>query len=1202
VTGSADVAATELAPGALFADHEIRAVVGRGGMGVVYRALHLPLHREVALKLIVPSLSADPDYRELFKRESRVAASIDHPHAIPIYHASESDGLLYITMRYVDGTDLRQLILAEGALAPVRAGEIALQIAGALQAAHDRGVVHRDVKPANILVGRTAGEPHAYLTDFGLTKLAESESELTRTGALVGSFDYIAPEHVEGRPVDARADVYALGCVIYEALTGQVPFPRDTEAAKLFAHVSAPRPSVLEAAPETPAALDELVRTAMAKDPAQRYRSATELAAALRAALGQGNAPRARPTKPAASALPLPPALAARPGEEAFVGRDDALETLRGRFERVRRGERALVLLTGEPGMGKSRLTRELARHAHAHGAVVLFGNSDEEPIAPYQPFTAAVHHYVTNCRVSDADLGALGRLVPELSAHVTPSQELPGAPESERYQLFEVVARLLMRVAEQRPLLMVIDDLHLADKPTLLLLRHLFERTADAPIMFVCTARELPAPLAAALEQVRRDPGFERIALTGLDDAGTASLVAAVAGSAPSPGLVRRIHEQTDGNPLFIAELLRGLAEMAAGGPLTEEALDRMPVPEGIKELIGRRLAGLGEETRRVLVLAAVIGNNVPVTVLEAIAGGSADVLSALEDAEAAGILIESRDAIDSFSFTHALVREVLYEQPSVSRRVRVHLRVGEVLETLRDRGPGAPGAAELSHHFYEARHVGGAAKAVEYAVAAAEQAARSVAYEEASAHYHRALSALEISGREDTGARCRLLLALGGTLMRAGDAEARPMFLAAAGLARASGDAVGLARAALGFGGHYAEAGVVDGALIALLEEALEALGDESAPLRALMLARLADALMFAGDPERTDRLSRDAVEEARGSGDVAALAAALTSRHGALLHTEHLPERLLLSEHMVALARRAGHRELEGLAGHRHIYDLVEAGQFDRAREHHVELAALADELRQPLLQHFASGWAVVWAQLDGRFADAERLAGLCFDYGQRAQSRDAPTQLAGQLLSLHRLREGLGDVIEAIESALEQYPALVAWRAVLPLAHMDAGQVERGREAFEAFAADDFASIPRDMFWLTAITVLGEACALLGDRERAATLYRMLSPYADRNVQVGAASSFGSTARFLGELAATARDWDAMTADFERALELNRRWANRPVVAMTQLRYGESLLDRDAPGDRERAAELLGDAVATADELGMPFIRRRAAARA
>ncbi|HET6547516.1 MAG TPA: AAA family ATPase [Solirubrobacter sp.] len=1175
--------AAELAPGAVFADHEIRAIVGRGGMGVVYRALHRPLNREVALKLIVPELSSDTDFRERFKRESRVAASIEHPNAIPIYHASESDGLLYITMRFVDGTDLRELILAEGALGAERVALIAGQIAGALQAAHDLGIVHRDVKPANILIGRSpAGEPQAYLTDFGLTKQADSESVLTRSGMLMGSFDYIAPEQLEGGTVDARTDVYALGCVIYEALTGVVPFPRDSQAAKLFAHIATPPPSLLELLPDAPPALDELVLKAMAKDPDERYASADELAAALRAAVGLAEAGAARPSARAG----LPSALEARPGEEPFVGRAETLAALRERFAAARAGERAFVLLSGEPGMGKSRLSRELARHAHGEGAQVLFGRCEEEPLAPYQPFTEAVHHYLIAHPEAAAGLAALGRLVPELREQMPPAHELPGAPETERYQLFEAVAGLLIRAAEQRPLVLVLDDLHLADKPTLLLARHVFERTAGTPVLFVATARDTESaePFAETLAQLRRDEGFSQLTLTGLDEAETASLVGAHAEGEPPSALVRRIREQTGGNPFFIGEMLR-----AAGGPVSEAALDRMPVPEGVKALIGQRLGALDEPARQVLGLAAVIGRKVRVGALEALVDPGVDVLSALEAAEAAGLVIEARDEIDSFAFSHALVREVLYEQPSTSRRVRLHLRVGEALEAL----PGAS-AAELAHHFYEARHVGGAGKALEHARAAAEQASRSVAYEEASAHHRRALAALELARPDDTPARCEILLALGGTLTRAGDADARPTFLAAAELARADGDAERLARAALGFGGHYAEAGVVDRPLIELLEEALDALGEAPSPLRALVLARLADALMFAGEPERPLELSRAAVDEARGSGNVEALAAALASRHGALLHAEHLEERLELSENMLELARRSGQRELEGLVEHRHIYDLVEAGALDRARAEHAELAALADELRQPLLQHFATGWAVVWAQMDGRFEDAQQLAGLCFEYGQRAQSRDAPTQLAGQMLSLQRQREGLGDVIEAIEGALAQYPALVAWHAVLPLAHLDAGQPERARELFETFAADDFAIVPRDMFWLTAMTVLAEACALLDDAPRARTLYAMLAPYADLNVQVGAASCFGSTRRFTGELAIALRDWETMEADFERALADNQRWNNRPVVAITQYEYARGLRVK---GDADRAAELEARALATADELGMPFVRRR-----
>ena len=263
----------ELQVGSVVGGHRIEAVAGRGGMGVVYRAIHLALNRVVALKLIAPELAEDPEFRERFKRESEVAASLDHPSVVPIYTAGEDGGLLYVTMRFVDGTDLREMIARQGRLEPRVAARIISQVASALDAAHARGLVHRDVKPANVLIGGAVGTPHAYLTDFGLTKQASSKSGLTRTGMIVGTMDYIAPEQLQGGEVDARADVYALGCVLYQALTGQVPFPRDTEPAKMWAHMSEPAPSLRTAAPHLPSELDAVVARAMAKDPDDRYLS-----------------------------------------------------------------------------------------------------------------------------------------------------------------------------------------------------------------------------------------------------------------------------------------------------------------------------------------------------------------------------------------------------------------------------------------------------------------------------------------------------------------------------------------------------------------------------------------------------------------------------------------------------------------------------------------------------------------------------------------------------------------------------------------------------------------------------------------------------------------------------------------------------------------------------------------------------------------
>jgi Protein kinase domain len=304
-----------LRPGDVLAGHRIEGEAGRGGMGVVYRATNLRLKRIVALKVIAPWLAAEPGFHERFEREMELAAALEHPHVIPVYEAGDGpDGELFVTMRFIDGTDMRALMARTGRLDPGLAADLIDQVASALDAAHRKGLVHRDVKPANVLISYSEGKPHAYLTDFGLTKRISSESGLTLAGTVVGTVDYIAPEQVKGEPVDGRADVYALGCVLFQALTGVIPYPRDTDAAKMYAHASAPVPSVLEEAPELPPQLAEVVRLAMAKHPEDRYQSAGELGrAALAAVRETGTAPTLVRAPAAADRTPVAPGGGRRP-------------------------------------------------------------------------------------------------------------------------------------------------------------------------------------------------------------------------------------------------------------------------------------------------------------------------------------------------------------------------------------------------------------------------------------------------------------------------------------------------------------------------------------------------------------------------------------------------------------------------------------------------------------------------------------------------------------------------------------------------------------------------------------------------------------------------------------------------------------------------------------------------------------------------
>ncbi|MDA0183283.1 protein kinase [Solirubrobacter phytolaccae] len=1063
----------ELSAGAIFAGHEIRGVAGRGGMGVVYRALDLRLKREVALKVIAPEQSAEPEFRLRFRRECEVAASLHHPNLIPVYTAGEEDGHLYVTMRYVDGVDLSHLIDRHGRLEPAHAARIIAQVARALDAAHAFGVVHRDVKPANVLLD---GD-HALLTDFGLQRDLNATTRVTEPGTLIGSFDYTAPEQLEDGDVDARTDVYALGCVLYEALTGEVPFPRETPAAKMYAHLDAP-------VPDLDGPLAGVVRRALAKQPEERFASASALGQAALAVLGAAPATPPPPPKP----TPLPPALLNETGEQPFVGRAHHRERIEHHLAAALAGERRFIVIEGEPGIGKTRLATEIARDAHAAGTAVLYGRSDPDSLIPYQPFAMAV----------------------------------PGVDERERFAFFDAVTRRLA----QRPTLLILDDLHWADPATVQLLAHVLGDPEPLRLLVLATTRtrseRFPSP-------------SERLALTGLEQHELSALVVALGEPAPSLDSLRSLHERTAGNPLFVAETLR------ADG-----------LPDTIRDVISRRLADVDERTRLALTIAAVMGRDFRLDVLETLADGALD---AVEEACAKGLLREAEE-LDHFLFAHALVRETLYESISNARRVRLHRSIGEALEQA---GVASPG--ELARHFHAARHLD-PAKAFAYSVEAAHHAD----FEEAVAHYRHAL---ELEPRLD------LLLGLGRAELRTGEPTARATFARAAVLAREARDAIGLAYAALGFNARQAASGVLDREGIALLEEADAAL--EDSPLRARIKARLADALHFAHQAERTIALSADALTLA--GEDPEARAAALVARHTALLHVEHLEERLDLAREIIAV----GHPELTALGRWWYVYDLLEAGELEAAREQHAALVQLADELRQPLFRHFAAAWDVVWAQIADRPADVERLAEHAFALGTRAAAPDAAMIRATQLMAL-RIQQGrLREYLDAVAPLAREFPHLAGWRGALALGLLIAGEREEGTAVYAALADDD---VPRDMQWLSTICFLTWCCVLLRDGARASGFYDALLPYRDRTVQDVLAANWGSVERFLGALSAVRGEFTRAFEHFELALARNA--GNAQALRLTRMDYAQALL---AAGERSRAVPLLERVLEDAHAAGL-----------
>ena len=922
--------------------------------------------------------------------------------------------------------------------------------------------------------------------------------------------------------------------------------------------------------------------------------------------------PPAAATAPGASApaasVQLPAELAA--GAEApLVGRARELSELarlwaiaRGDLKRDRPGR--IVVLAGDPGIGKTRLAAELARNANEQGACVLAGRASEETLVPYQMFIEALRHYLLNVPSGELQLTAreygseLARLIPELRRRAPDLPPSPAAePETDRYRMFEAVVGLLTAISARTPVLLVLDDLQWADRPTLLLLRHLARAPDPSRLLILGAYRSTESThegFAQTLADLRRERMISQIEIDGLSERETSDLVRILTGEAPSRALTRALHDETEGNPLFLTEIVRNLAD--AGVRVSEAGageLQRVGLPEGVKQVIARRLSRLSPPATESLRVAAVIGRDFDAGLLERVLSLDEDeFLNALDEVLAAGVVVESVPNAGSYAFSHALIRETLYEGMSAPRRARVHGRVGEELEAG---GAGERYLNALAHHFTRAATADAGQKAITYARRAGEQATAVLSHQEAAEHYSRALDVLERSDPDALELRCELLLLLGEALVRAGErGTAWPTFRGAAELAERLGDSAALARAAIGASRRYVQQpGMVEPELIALLERALEATAGERTVTRVRLLARLCGAIYFAPDRERMHELSEHAMELARELADPEALTYAWAARRRALWDAAHLAERLEASTEMLTCAREAGGIELELQAHAWLAVDLLEQGNRDAVDAQMEAFAAGAERIRQPLFTWNATLWNAMQALLAGQLVRAEELATDALAAGGPSEASTAHQYSAIQMLGIRREQAKM----EALEMPARQFvqvnPDRPGWRIALALLLYETDRHEESQQELDAIAAQGFDDITPDGDWLTAMALLAEVSAGLGDVARSALLYDKLKPYGDRSVVIGlAAICLGSAETFLGKLAATiGRDREA--ADhFERALAANRVLRAPVCVARTQLDYARAL------GRGQRARELLAEASSTAARLGLQDIARRA----
>jgi class 3 adenylate cyclase len=896
--------------------------------------------------------------------------------------------------------------------------------------------------------------------------------------------------------------------------------------------------------------------------------------------------------------VPLPPPIQEEPSG-ALVGRAAEMLRLRESFAEVISNKRRLALLAGEPGMGKTCLATHMALEARSQGAVVLLGRSEAELAVPYGPWVEALSHLVEHAPEeflqahAEAHGGELTRLVPSLRMRIPGLPEVRGTdPETERYLMWGAVLGILREAAERDPLVLVLEDLHWADKSTLLLLKHVLARSQGMRALIIGTYRDSDLhrdhPLAAVLADLRREEGVERLAIGGLGQQQIAELMERAAGQDLGQAgieLSQEILRETGGNSFYIGELLRYLLDTGVifrpeNGPVIIRG-DRsdLRLPQSVRELVGRRIERLGDKTRAMLTAAAVIGRQLDLGLLADVIERAEDELpELLKQAVALSVLSEPASAPGTFSFAHFLISRTLYVDLGATGRALLHRRVAEALEELLGDDPGVR-VGELARHWAKAAPFD-RGKAVTYATLAGERALAELAPHEAVRLFTQALDLL--GGGGDAGQRCDLLIGLGEAQRQIGEPACRLVLLEASQLASGLQDADRAARAALAnYRGHASVFWEVDQERLDALDRAIE-LGQSANPARrATLISRESLELQYDRDHTRRRALAEEALELARQVGDAHTLAQVLRDyidAVGAPDTAEHL--RILAAE-LAESARASRDPALEFWAAHVALRMSVQSGDVGRAEALLLELESASDELGQPTLSWYASYLAAGWAIMRGELTRGERLAERALAIGNEAAQPDAIMVHGAQLTHL-RLCQGRGEeVIATLEQAVAANARIPAWRAGLAAGYCWLGRHAEAAAIVEEAVSDGFDDIPWDHVRMVALALYSEAASQTGSADAAALLYELLEPWAGQVIWNGA-TGYGLARTYLGLLAATL-GWNSRADEhFAIACEFHETKDMPLCAARSHLGWAENLVLRGehqrARGEARRTLEL------------------------
>ena len=1186
--------------------YEIQSFIGEGLMKRVYLGHDTQLDRPVAIGLLKAE-GLDEAGRARLHREVRVMGRLGtHPNIVTLYDLVEDGGHLYVVSQYMPRGDLADRLRSavEHRLRRREALRVGIDLCRGLEHAHAAGVIHRDIKPANVFF---ADDGSAKLGDFGLA-LAVDRTRLTQAGMMVGTVAYMPPEQALGRDPDARSDLYSLGAILYEMLCGEPPFAGDDVVSVLSQHINSPPVAPTFHRPDLPPELESTILELLGKDPDRRPESARLVRQRLELVQRELEQP-ARAEEP--SSVAAAEALE-RLSTGVFVGRSRELERLVAALEDALSGGPKLAVLVGEPGAGKTRTAEEFALAAQRHGARVLWGRCPEREGAPaYAPWLEIVRSLLGERPEAEIaeDLGPLAvdlaSIYPEIR-EALPDLGLPPRlePPHARFRVFEAVTTLLRGASRRQPLVLVLDDLHWADRPSLLLLEFLARELGPARLLVVGTYSELAVGrehlLGVTLSELERDGQLERIRLRGLGSAELSRTIEKTAHIEPPEALVAAVYRVTDGNPLYVSEVVRLLASRgrlenaAAVGSWDAE------VPHDLRDVIRRRLRPLSDESSEVLGMAAALGGEFELGVLGRVLEVSeAQVLGLCDEARRCQLVCEIPEAPGRYRFPHALVRDTLYATLSPSVRVRLHVRIARVLEAL---GGDGTHLAEIAHHRFVAAQGGEVAHAVDASLAAADWARERLAFEDAAAHCEQALETLKTAEAPDRKRTCEIVVRLAELFDLAGDRErARKTALQGSDLAREVREAELEARAALAFWG--ASRVSADAAVIDLLERALASLGPGESIVRVKLLDRLATEISFAGDLERVRALFDEAVAMARRTGDPATLASAVTCAWIAFPVDQ--PDRwVAAADEATELARRADHPGLEQHATGLRLQGLLMQGDAPGVRAAFERECELAEEIRTPWA-HFPSALhraalALLWGNLD----EAEALADEALAIGQRASARHAEEWHAIQR-DLCAFARGSAPPVAPLKALVERVPNAPETRARLALRYLRSGQEEQAREQFEILAQGDFAALDAlEMTgaWPSTAQALALVSVGLDDARRADLLYGRLLPFEHLCVTVGNSVAYlGCMARQLGLLAGLLGRYADAEQHFIDAIERETEMEARCFLAWARADYARMLLQRDDEGDRENAIELTNGALELAQALGMKRLVEEGVAR-